>query len=344
MTSFGSGTFGAGLFGTGDASLEISYFLEIAFDDTVAGVFTLDSELDGTDTILDVGVFDGTFTDVTGDAMNPYQVLFGTNNMMSQVQAGNLTVKVARVDDSDYWNPNNPASPLNASAPGVVPMRPVRLYASSGIADYGIFRGSIRHATWDSLTRSCELYCEDMLLWASRVYPTVASTGPIRVGDVVMLLFSLVDPTVAPIVDDGILLDDFSADGTISVTDILTNILAVDLGTVYVNGDGVPVYEQHDTPLAKAAVATVTITEQVSQEQSGIDVDQIGTRVAVEKTDPDTGDVLGSWSSVDTLAEHVYGRADLPQVSSPYVGDGQALADELVYEGVIGKPPVQFTL
>jgi hypothetical protein len=324
-----------------------SYKLEIAFNENVAGAFTVDSPIDGTDGLTDVGLFDGTFDDITDDAEGPYQLVEGTDNQMAAVQPANLTITVARVDEPDFWNPTNPASPLNSPTPGFVPMRPVRLTAAVDAVGYPLFRGYLRHAMWNSTKRSCELYAEDFLLWASRVYPTVPSTGPTTVGSVFVLLVAFVDPMLTPIADEGIPLDDFSADGSLSITQIFTNLLAADLGTIFVVRDGTPVYQQHDTPLARPADAMIVVTDQASEVQAGIDLDAIGTRVTVEKTDPATGAVLRTWSSLDIDAEQRFGRADLAAVSSPYVPGGtggQSLSDELVFEGVQGKQPLEVTL
>jgi hypothetical protein len=101
------------------------YTLEMAFNENVAGVMTVDgSALEGPDGLTDVGLFTGTFDNISSDAQAPYRVVFGTDNLMGAVQAANLTVSVARVDDPDYWNPKNPASPLNTQTPGFIPMRP----------------------------------------------------------------------------------------------------------------------------------------------------------------------------------------------------------------------------
>lgn len=322
---------------------ECTYTLELALDAAVAGVFTVDSALDGTDGLTDTALSDGTYTDISSDVQDPYQVVFGTDNLLGQAQAGNLTVTVASVDDPGYWNPANPSSPLASDTPGLVPMRPIQLTAVKDRVVYPVFTGYTSRGLWDSSTRSLQLYCEDFLLWASRVYPTIASTGPTTMGAVFRLLVAAVDPTLTPIADQGILLPDFSADGTLSVTQILANLLAADLGTVYVGRDGIPVYRQADHALAAASVATVTITEQTSEEQTGFDVTDIGTRVTVEQLDG-TGTVVATASRVNAAAELTYGRADLNGVSSAYVEAPGALADELLYRGVRGKPPVQFTL
>lgn len=321
-----------------------TYKLEIALSRAVAGVFTLASALGGTDILTDVSLSDGTYTDISDDTLDPYQVVYGTDSLMSQVQAGNLTVTVGRVDDPGYWNPANPTSPLASDTPGQVPMRPVRLTATTDDGSvYPVFTGYTRRGQWDSMSRCIQLYCEDWLLWASRVYPSIPSTGPIYMGDVFRLLVAAVDPTLTPVADNGIMLPDFSADGTQSVSDILSTLLQVDLGTVYAGRDGTPVYRQADSPLAASPAATITVTRQVSEEQTGVDLDDIGTRVTVEQLD-DTGAVVASATVVDSDAELTYGRADLPTVSSALVASPAALAAELVYRGARGKPPLDFVL
>lgn len=205
--------------------------------------------------------------------------------------------------------------------------------------EWPLFRGYIRRATWRASTRTCELYCEDFLLWASRVKPVIPSTGPTTVGAVIETLFLAVDPTCTPRCDVGKEIDDFSADGTASVTQLITDLLAADRGTVFVDLDGTPVYEQHDTPLARHVLTTLTVTEQASDVESGIDLDDIGTRAAV--SNPDTDE---SWTSIDEIAEKRFGQGDIDEVSSGYVKFGQALADDLVYEGVNGRPPITVTV
>jgi hypothetical protein len=121
------------------ASHLAEYTLEIAFDENVAGVFTVDgSALDGSDGLTDVGLFSGTLDDVSDDVSHDgYQVVFGTDNLMSAIQAANLTFSAARVDEPDFWNPNSPSSPLNSDTPGFVAMRPVRLQAQATFVGAG---------------------------------------------------------------------------------------------------------------------------------------------------------------------------------------------------------------
>jgi hypothetical protein len=176
------------------------------------------------------------------------------------------------------------------------------------------------------------------------VFPVIASTGPTNMGSIFVLLCQTVDPSVTPIADKGIDLPDFSADGTRSVTQIFADLLAIDLGTAFVNGNGIPIYEQHDTPLARAATATIVVADHVSEESAGIDLDTIGTRVTVEKLNPVTGAVLATHTKIDAAAEQHFGRADMPTISSANVPNATALADELVLEGTQGKHPIEISL
>lgn len=326
------------------ASSVADYALEVAFDEIVSGIFYIDtSELDGTDGLSDVGLFDGVYDDVYQDVSDPITVTFGTDSMIGAVQAASMTFTVSRVDDPGYWNPNNPASPLVTAVAGLTPMRPVRLTGTQDGVTYGVFYGFIRHANWRAETRSCEIYCEDLLLWCSRAYPTIASTGATTTGAAIGLILDAIGWTEAAFRDlaTGDSIDDFSADGTVSALALISALLQTERGSVYVRGDGVFVYESRDMAQTRAAAATLSVTQELGSLASGIDLDSIFTRATVTKIDG-TGATIGSWSASDTTAEQTYGRADLAEISSPYVpdGGGQALADDLVYGGVQGSPPI----
>jgi hypothetical protein len=106
----------------------MAFLLEMALSELVAGVFTLNSGLDGPDLLSDLGAFAGAYDDISGDVSGPIRVEAGTDSLASgKVLASTLTATVSRPDDPGYWNPNNPASPLNSVTPGFVPLRPGRL-------------------------------------------------------------------------------------------------------------------------------------------------------------------------------------------------------------------------
>jgi hypothetical protein len=211
-------------------------------------------------------------------------------------------------------------------------MRPVRLTETLNGTPYPVFTGYSARGTWDSDSLSCLLYCEDFLLWASRVYPIFA-TGPTTMGELFKMLVLSVDPTLTPIADRGIDLPAMVFDGSQSVTQILASLLPVDLGTVFVMRDGTPVYRQADYALSQDPAATVTITEQASVERGGFDVASFYTRATVNGV-----------TAIDAAAELDYGRADNPEITSALVSNSAGLAQELVQRGGAANKPVGFTL
>lgn len=322
------------------------FTLKMAVDEVIAGVYTLDSELDGPDVLSDVGVYDGTYDNITADATDVITVTLGTDQLAGNIQAGSMDVAVGRPDDPGYWNPLNPASPLNLVYPGFTPFRPAQLEETDGDgAQQKTFTGFLRTARWRETTRRCDLHFEDLLYRASRIWPVIAATGPTTTGAVIDLLWDAVGYTGERTTAVGDPLDDFEADGSKNVPTILGELVAAERGTVFIRGDGVPVYESRDMPQARAPSAWQPSTAvDVEELESGIDGDSILTRATVTKTGLD-GSEVETWSSIDAAAEHEFGRGDVPPVSSPYVPStppdaGQLLADDLVYQGAHGLPPI----
>jgi hypothetical protein len=205
---------------------------------------------------------------------------------------------------------------------------------------YGVFYGFLRRAPWRASTRSCQLYFEDLLFRASRVFPVIASTGPTTTGAAIGLVLDAMGWTWPEwrSLARGDTLDDFRADGSQSALQLFGLLVTAERGTVFVRGDGVFVYESRDMPQTRVPVGILSTVVNLEDLESSIDADSILTRVTVTKTDPVTPIVRGQ---VDALAEQRFGRGDAPSISSPYVpANGvQLLADDIVYQGVNGKPP-----
>lgn len=320
--------------------------LSIAFNEVVAGVFSLTSGLDGTDVLSDVGLFDGTFDDVSDDMTGTATVTAGTDKLAGTVQASNMRATVARVDDPGFWNPVNPASPLNGVFPGFEEMRPGRLTETTAAGtEYGVFFGFLRDATFRTTTRSCELYFEDLLFRAGRVFPNIPSTGPTTTGAAIGLVL---DAMGVPwpewrrlAVGDAI--DDFSADESKSALQLFAELVAAERGTVFVDGDGIFVYESRGMPRTRLSSGTLSTTDNLEELEVGISADSRFSRVSVTHTDPIGGDT--TWTHEDAALERRIGESEAPPVSSPYVplSSGQDLADDIVFEGSQGKPPATAT-
>jgi hypothetical protein len=218
-------------------------------------------------------------------------------------------------------------------------------------AEFGVFYGFLRRAQWQSQTRACQLYFEDLLFRLTRVYPIIPSTGPSTTGAAIGLVLDAAGWTWPEwrLLATGDAIDDFSADGSRTARNLLDDLIAAERGTIFVRGDGVFVYESRGQVQTRHAAWTLAATSPAAPTpdanledfESGIDADSILTRATVTRTDP--GGILAdvTWTATDALAEQRYGRGDVPAISSPYVpaANGQDLADDLVYSGVQGGPP-----
>lgn len=324
-----------------------TYALQAGFNEIVSGVFYIEtSSLSGIDGLSDLGLFAGTLDDISADLEGAVTIETGTDSLIGSVQASSLTAHVARVDNPGYWNPNNPASPLNLVTPGFVPARPVRYQGTQDATTYGLFYGFLVRATWNIRTRSCELYCEDLLKWCSRVYPVITSTGPTTTGAAVGKILDAVGWTGASLrsLSTGDSIADFSADGSQTALELIAALLEAERGTVYVRGDGVVVYESRDKVQARTASATLNVKTNLDTLESSIDLDKIFTRVTVTRVDPVNGNF--TFTAIDATGEMQYGRGELPAISSPYIPSNAAvtaLAQDLIYDGVRGKPPIVAT-
>lgn len=315
----------------------------MAFSGLIAGVFTLESGLDGPDILADPGAFAGTFLDITDDVEGDIIVTAGTDKLAGSVQASSLTASVSRPLDPGYWNPNNPASPLNGFDPGFEDLRPGRLIESTADAtEYGVFYGFLRRAPWRLSTRSCQLYFEDLLFRGTRVWPIIASTGPTTTGAAIGRVLDAMGWTWSEVrsLAVGDALDDFSADGSQTALQLIGALVEAERGGVYIRGDGVFVYESRDMVQTRDPSGTLSTSTNLEDLDSGVDADFRFTRVTVTRVDAVAGDTV--WTSIDTDAEDKFGRSEAPAISSPYVplAGGQNLADDIVFEGSMGKPPV----
>jgi hypothetical protein len=324
------------------------FTLKMALNELLDGVFTLNSGLDGPDLLSDVGIFDGTFDDITGDVDEQgITVNEGTDSLAGTVQAASLTVNVARVDDPGYWNPNNPSSPLNLVYPGFVPLRACKLTESVGDLDFDTFYGFLRRARWQATSRACQLYFEDIFFRASRVRPLIASTGPTTTGNVVHLVLDAIGyPSGAAwrSIAAGDHLDDFAAAGTLTALQIFAALVEAERGTMFTRGP-LFVYESRGMAQTRLPSATLSTEENLEELESGIDADTIRTRVTVTKTDM-AGTVIETASRIDAVAERASGESAADPIDSPYIPAGSALvlAEDVVYAGVNGKPPITATI
>jgi len=314
--------------------------VQVAFDQNVAGVFLIDfSGLDGPDGLAPDARFTGTFTDVTDDVDANVEVVFGSDDLAGAVQASTCEFDLIHPLDVGYWNPRNLGSVPNSVNPGFKEMRPVQISVNDGVTTWGLFFGFIRNAHFDAESGLCHVHCEDLLLWLSRVYPVIGATGPTTVGAAIGLILDAINWTDSSLRDlaAGDTIANFSADGTKTGVDLISDLLSADRGTVYVDPD-TGVFTYRDRHYSQIASPVATLTNQLVELGADLDVDRIATRVTAQREGglPQT--------AIDAEAEGLYGRGELSLITSPYLrsdADAYLLATDVLAEKKLSAPPVR---
>jgi hypothetical protein len=293
-----------------------TYTVEIAWSGNLTGVFTLDrSTLDGTDVLA--GSFGQNVFDTVSSSVKSARITRGRTSDLAVMEQGTCTLILD--DPHGTYNPENPTSSL---AGYLVPMRPVRVRATHLGTTYGLFYGFISKIVHDPSRSAQQTTIEavDLFEWLNYSAPTIASTGSTTVGAAIGLLLDALewsDPTLRSLCT-GRAIPDFSADGATSPLQLIANLLQVDLGAFFIDGDGAATYLDADVRFA-ARSAAGTLTGIVSGALPGMDKDRIRNRWTVTRT----GGV--AQTAADDTSRKMYGYRDGTPIESAYlVDDNQA--------------------
>lgn len=286
------------------------------------------SAIGGTDAFESAWVsrFTGPHDDVTDYVAenSQIQITRGLDTKLQALEAGQYRVTVINPANISYFDPNEPTSPLFASDPGFVPMRPLRHRSSYDNAAtwQGMFYGFIRDAQYDPNTGLCTILAEDLLLWMQRVdNPVIALQTGITSSQAVGLIldsFGFSDPTMRSLSAlPSITNISFSADGTKSALDLLKELLDAEQGRAYVDGDGVFHFEDRYARDRRTTPSFAFSTE-LADISSRASADDIGNRVTVTKTG------FGANVATDNASIAAYGIGDITAITSPYFATSTA--------------------
>ena len=300
------------------------YDFRVGWDAKATGAFTFgESTIGGGD-----GLGSQLFTDFSGvhdditDFVRGFRVNRGRDDRLAGTPMGECTLRL--VDLDGRFNPRNESSPLFGQ---LLPMRPLRVRATHSGVTYGVFRGFIRTIEHDPVEKVTTIQAGDLFLWLSRVFPVIASTETTTGGAIGLLLDAVGFTEVALRSVDASAGDPvtFSADGSSSALALIEELLLVERGLFFADGDGVATYlTRYDLQGNTTSVATISapLTAVPS-----VEVERIRNRasVAVE------GGPVQVASDPDSAA--TYGWSDVQPITSVYlVDDAQAasLASYLV--------------
>jgi hypothetical protein len=235
----------------------ITYVAEVAWTTKLTGVWTVGtSKVGGTDVVS--GSFgDYTYNDLSAD-LEQATISRGRVDDLSAMGMGAL--KLVLRDLTGKYNPKNTAGPLYGL---LTPYRPIRLralYAGTYYPLYWGFIETIEHDP-DPNVRQSYITAVDLLDRLAACCPIIASTGAITTGAAIGLILDArgwTQPSMR-LLDAGHGIPDFSADGTKTGLQLISDLLLADQGTFYIRGDGVARYMSVSTRYARqSAVASLT--------------------------------------------------------------------------------------
>jgi hypothetical protein len=310
--------------------------VEIAWSPEHAGEFHLDtSQLNSTDTLG--GDFGGNVFDDLSDEVKSVQITRGRGGDLSVIEQGRCVLELK--DSTGKYNPENPASPL---APYLDTHKPVRVSATHLGTTYRLFYGFISKIEHDPAkeSQSSRIEAVDFFEWLNAAKPVIAATGQTTVGTVIGLLLDALtwnDPSKRDL-DVGRFIPNFSSDGTRSALQLIEDLLEVDLGIVFVNGNGVVVFVEGDARWSNVPPFDTFGNDVMSLARPGIDKQNMINRQTVVRT--------GGTPQTYTDPNMPPGRPfyDGEVIDSPYLSsDGQALslATMIVTLRRGGRPPTR---
>lgn len=293
--------------------------VKIAWATTLTGAFTIGTSTIGGSDVLP-GVFGPaalTFTDSTSD-VKEVSGFRGRDSTLSSMQEG--TCHLVLKDTAGKYNPDNPTSPL---AGQLLPGRPVQVLSTHLGITYGLFYGVI--ASLESHPgreeRECVIDCVDLFEWLNVSYPVIASTGATTVGAAISLILDAINWTAINYrsLDTGGGIPDFSADGSTSALQLIADLLTVDMGVFFIDGDGVATYQSRDRRFQAVSTVDTLSGSSISNLWPRVDLQAIRNRARVTRTGGT------QQTREDTTSETTYGIRDVPAITSPYlVDDNQA--------------------
>ena len=299
------------------AGTGIEYTFEVAWGGSVEGLFRIGfSTVGGTD-VISGWPSDAAFESVTDDVV-AFTTTRGRSSDQAQLMTGTATVRL-RDQDGKY----NPANTSSSLYPNVVPWRAMRIKATYSATEYALFYGFITGITNDPSPRRpfTALKCADLLSWLAIRKPTIASTGTTTTGGAIGSILDAIGwPVALRNLDAGDSISDFSADGTKTSLALVKELLAAEMGSFLIAGDGKATFKNRWARYESLASASTIdgASETLVNFSSTTAVATIFNAAAVTKTGG------AEQTATDSDSIDSYGRRDMGALTTPYVADNAA--------------------
>jgi len=295
-----------------------TYQIEVAWTGQLTGVFIIGTSLiDGPDVIA--GVFgSNAFDDISADVIS-VECSRGRANDMAAIQQGRCTIRLIDVRGTGKYNPENSGRSLNGY---LVPMRPVRVRCTHSGTTYGIFYGYISSIEHDPEAGESIIQAVDFFEWLNLAKVTIVeltNRSPDYLIGQVLDAVGWTDPNMRNLDASGDSVPSFSMDGSRSALQAIEDILAIERGIFFVNGDGVTRFISRDGLYANGTPAATFTGAEVRGLKTGVEKDRIINGQTVTR-------VGGTaQTATDSTSRGAYGYRDGNPISSEYLAsDSQA--------------------
>lgn len=288
--------------------------------------------------------FGGLYDNVSGPdtySIIDFRVTRGREDRWAGVIAGECSATFSDKLPGRY-NPENTASVLWDPVAGrslVRPLRPFKLVSvlEDGVTEEDLFYGWLDESQDDPDRGSnrASFNFKDLYLWLDGDNPVIAPTGPIYVGEAIGLIldwFDWTNPLLRSLAN-GLLLPDFSADGTRSGTQLIGEILTVDLGIFFHSRKNVATYYDRYEYSRRVSLGQFQASKQVIP---GVKLSTVRNRITVEYD----GGVAGPQTYEDTISREEFGPRAWSDVKSTYFGSDAAALIYGQYKVAQSKEPM----
>lgn len=301
------------------AGFGVTYAIEVAWGGSLEGLFRIGvSTVGGTD-VISGWPADAGFESVTEDATS-FAVTRGRSDDLGQLMAGTADIELR--DQSGKYNPVNSSSSLH---PNVKPMRAVRIKATYSGTTYGLFYGFVQSIESRSHpdNPTTVLTCADLFSWLSLRKPTISATGTTTTGAAIKLVLDEISwPVSLQDLDTGDTILDFSADGTTTSLQLIRDLLEAEMGTFYIDGDGVANFDARNSRYASTTSAS-TITGADNTLMTWDSMSDVATIFNAASVTRDGG---AEQVATDNDSINAFGRRDMGGLTTTYVNsDAEAL-------------------
>lgn len=296
---------------------------------TSAGWFVLNQSLLGGPDKLSPGSqlipsFSGPYDDMT-DWLLEATWSRGRSATLEDVEQGKWTGSF--LDPDGRFNPDNPLSPLYGQTDQ--PGRPIRHWTRPVLGGfYRQFLGYIRTTEYEPSKRVggiLHVEADDLFVKLDVPAPVLPPMTNTTTGAVIGAILDSIgwsDPAYRSLaVGDAIAAWPGIADGSSTLLQLISELLAAELGLFYVDGAGVAVYESRNARATK--LPSYSIADGMVSHAPGTSLDSIGNKATSTKTGG-TPQVYSDPTSADPIFG--FGPRPLPDVESPFfLNDNHAL-------------------